>query len=494
MYTRSYAVSVGLIILFLVTSILLSAQLQETNYKELNNLNTATVKPSSSVRDHVSETSFTGENDTHSFITKIFEDVKSATGYRYFAHDDKNCGLDGIKIIEKPSGGYLGIYHSNIGGIFYVRLAESDDLLNWRYVRTIEEYASQPTIAKAPNGAYLVAFEKEDSHSSHLKLHYYPNLSVLINGLPSFKIDLPRSLSSANEGTPNIYNMTIEESVLNITMGFHYNNLTANADEVAIGWLKVSLTDGNWTWQTKPMKDYTSKLRQEYNVKGNIGDRDFGRIFGMEFTLQEGNLKERIPDTDWSAWRIFLYNHSTGNFIMLNITTHKGSTSFGNPTFTLLKSPAGRTAVVVTYYVFSEGAADGEMGPLIFYKELDYDIVISNITLSRKRPIVGEAIQVYVTVENLGCLAATFNVTANYTRIFDPTLGVVAVTLNSLDSITLNFTWIPESFGRYQILACANGISGDADPNNNQKEIIIYVYAQTKTNGTGFGFRRCFLK
>ena len=420
------------------------------------------------------------EIKTDSFLIKIFEDVKSATGYRYSAHDDKNCGLDTIKIIENPLGGYLGVYHSYIGGIFYVRLAESNDLLNWRYIKTIDAYASQPTIAKAPNDAYIVAFEKENSSSSHLKVCYYSNLSALIdaNGLPSFTIDLPMTLSSANEGTPNIYNITVRNSVLNVTIGFHYNNLTANADEVAIGWLTVSLINAtNWRWQTKPMKGYTGKLRDEFYVKGNIGDRDFGQIFGMEFTLQEGNLNERVPGTDWTAWRIFLYNHSSGSFVMLNITTHAGSTSFGNPTFTLLKSPSGRTAIVVTYYIFSEGAAEGEAGQLIFYKELDYDIIISNITLSKERPKVGEDVQVYVTVQNLGCLRATFNVTANYTRISDPTIGTVNVTLDSLDSVTLNFTWSPESPGRYQILVYVSGLPRDADPTNNQKRIVLYVYA-----------------
>ena len=432
----------------------------------------ASVKPQS--------TDGQAEIKTDSLLIKILEDVKNATGYRYSAHDDKNCGLDTIKIIENPLGGYLGVYHSYIGGIFYVRLAESSDLLNWSYIKTIDAHASQPTIAKAPNDAYIVAFEKENSSSSHLKVCYYSNLSALIdaNGLPSFTLDLPMTLSSANEGTPNIYTITIQNSVLNITMGFHYNNLTANADEVAIGWLTVSLINAtNWRWQTKPMKGYTGKLRDEFYVKGNIGDRDFGQIFGMEFTLQEGNLKERVPGTDWTAWRIFLYNHSSGGFVMLNITTHAGSTSFGNPTFTLLKSPSGRTAIVVTYYIFSEGAAEGEAGPLIFYKELDYDIVISNITLSKEKPEVGEDVQVYVTVQNLGRLRATFNVTANYTRISDPMIGAMNVTLDSLDSITLNFTWFPESPGRYQILVYVSGLPRDADPTNNQKGIVLYVYA-----------------
>jgi hypothetical protein len=56
---------------------------------------------------------------------------------------------------------------------------------------------------------------------------------------------------------------------------------------------------------------------------------------------------------------------------MLNIKTHKGSTSFGNPTFTFLKSPNGKDCIVVTYFLFSEGAKSGEAGQLIFYKEFE---------------------------------------------------------------------------------------------------------------------------
>ena len=122
---------------------------------------------------------------------------------------------------------------------------------------------------------------------------------------------------------------------------------------------------------TQPLTRYNQDLRDKYQVKGNIGDRDYGQIFGRNFTLQEGNLEERSPDTNWTAWRIFLYDHLTSNFAMLNIKTHKGSTSFGNPTFTFLKSPNGKDCIVVTYFLFSEGAESQEAGELIFYKEFE---------------------------------------------------------------------------------------------------------------------------
>jgi len=53
----------------------------------------------------------------------------------------------------------------------------------------------------------------------------------------------------------------------------------------------------------------------------------------------------------------------------LNVKTHKGSTAFGNPAVTMLTSPNGRPARLVTYFIFSQGAASGEGGELVFYRE-----------------------------------------------------------------------------------------------------------------------------
>jgi len=80
------------------------------------------------------------------FVKGLFEDVTTATDYRYDAKDNQGCGLDTIKIIENPEGGYLGVYHFLVGGIFQVGLASSTDLFYWNFNRTIEGQASQPTI------------------------------------------------------------------------------------------------------------------------------------------------------------------------------------------------------------------------------------------------------------------------------------------------------------------------------------------------------------
>ena len=72
---------------------------------------------------------------------------------------------------------------------------------------------------------------------------------------------------------------------------------------------------------------------------------------------------------------------------MLNPVTHLGSSSFGNPSVTILPCPesnadhsssivhkenktASSICLFVSYFVFSEGSSPGEAGSCIFYKEL----------------------------------------------------------------------------------------------------------------------------
>ncbi|HEY4674709.1 MAG TPA: hypothetical protein VIH48_01500 [Candidatus Bathyarchaeia archaeon] len=149
---------------------------------------------------------------------------------------------------------------------------------------------------------------------------------------------------------------------------------TISKDKAATGWLTIPLdTPQNMAWgNVSDMPDYNNNLTS-MGVKGHIGDRDYEQIGGNGYVLQEGNLAEASPSTDWTSSRIFLYNSSANNFTRLNITTHKGSTSFGNPTFTYLVSPNDKPCVVVTYYLFSEGAASDEAGELIFYNEIEDD-------------------------------------------------------------------------------------------------------------------------
>ena len=83
------------------------------------------------------------------------------------------------------------------------------------------------------------------------------------------------------------------------------------------------------------------------------------------FTLIEGQF---VLD-DHRTWRIFLQDGETGKAEQLNIQSHGGTVSFGNPTIELVEI-SGRRAIVVTLFVPQEGARSGEAGELIYYKDI----------------------------------------------------------------------------------------------------------------------------
>jgi hypothetical protein len=74
------------------------------------------------------------------------------------------------------------------------------------------------------------------------------------------------------------------------------------------------------------------------------------------------------PPPDFHAWRVFLVDVATLTVTPLPVVTKGRSTSFGNPFAAFLPSPRdGSPALVVTYFLFGEGAAPGEAGSLLFF-------------------------------------------------------------------------------------------------------------------------------
>jgi hypothetical protein len=86
---------------------------------------------------------------------------------------------------------------------------------------------------------------------------------------------------------------------------------------------------------------------------------------GARLNLHEAQYRPH----EFGTWRPFVLDPAAPEPEPLVIRTHAGSTAFGNPTVTELRSPAGRAALLFTMFVFSEGAAQGEQGPLIYYRE-----------------------------------------------------------------------------------------------------------------------------
>lgn len=301
---------------------------------------------------------------------ELLTDVAGADASKFDAKDNLGVGLDTIKIIENPSGGYLGVYHHLLSGEFAVRLAASDDLLNWTFQATLAANSSQPTLAyHALTGGFFHVYEQWMSPGStgaqHIKVRYYPSLNDLNNATPSVSFVAPHSSFNPSnlEGTPNIYSVSDDGSTLEI--GFHYFDSTISKDRNARG-LLTDFFGESPAWDTQVEFAYNDALIA-MGVGGNIGDRDHGLLYGKEYSVQEGQLVQ----FDFGSWRSYLYDFQADSFSFLDAQTPGGSTAFGNPTFTVLTLPSGNPGVVASYFLFSEGAAPGEAGVLIFFRECE---------------------------------------------------------------------------------------------------------------------------
>ena len=299
-------------------------------------------------------------------LVALLEDVAGATGSRYQAHDELGVGLDTAKIIPNPQGGYLAVYHHLLNNSFQVRLARSVNLLDWTYVATLEANASQPTVEKLSDGSFLVAYEKKGSGTtcrgsgSCLGFEHYASAAALLAASPGRTVTVNRTLSSCNEGTPNIYaatlNPDLDHSIINV--GFHYFS-GCNVDRQAVGTLTNFAS-----WKTQADAKLNTLFTNLGTVKGNVGDRDAFFYQGKPYSLVEG----QDTKNDYSTWHPYLYDRTANSLTRLGLRTDQGSTSFGNPTFTDLILPDGQRGFVATQFIFSEGAKPGEAGPLVYYQ------------------------------------------------------------------------------------------------------------------------------
>ena len=301
---------------------------------------------------------------TNLSIQTLIGDVVGATGHRYTVRDSAGNNMDTVKIIANPAGGYLGVYHTGDN----VNLATSADLLTWVFRRTLDPQATQPTICVLPTGGFLTAVEHNTQAGSGglIRLRHYPNLSALLAGAFSVERTLPRSLSACNEGTPNIFSVSllpdIDHSI--IDLGLHYQR-NCDLDRQARGRL-TNFT--SWSAAADTATDdllVAAAAAQGRAINGNIGDRDTFMFDNIRYTMHE----VQYTKNDFGSWRVYLHNWQTGGTTQIPITTHRGSTAFANPTVTSLISPAGRPAIVTTLFVPSEGAAPDESGQLVYYRE-----------------------------------------------------------------------------------------------------------------------------
>jgi hypothetical protein len=294
-------------------------------------------------------------------MDELLTDVPAAV-HRYGVTDDRGVAMDTLKVIGDPAGGYLAVYHSRPRrGSFTVHLARSSDLLSWRHHADLDPDASQPTIAALADGGFLVAVEAGGAgRPAWLRVHHYPSRRRLLDARPARTFDAPHTLVPRDrhaEGTPHIEYAAPDASV--VDLGFHYFR-DGVVDRQGAG----RLTDLR-TWECAADPAFDAAV-ETWGARGNIGGRDTAVVGSERITLVEGQLRP----ADWGSWRVFRYDREAGRAWPLAVRTHGGSTAFANPTVTALRTPSGASALLVTLFVFSEGAAPGEAGPLLYYREL----------------------------------------------------------------------------------------------------------------------------
>jgi hypothetical protein len=299
-------------------------------------------------------------------LVGLLQEVTAADGHRYHTRDDQQVGMDTAKIIARPQGGYLAVYHHLLDNVFRVRLATSDNLLDWHYVTTLEHGASQPTVAALSDGGFVVAYEKDGSGTSCggsgscLAFKHYRDLAALLAGTHDRAAVVNRTLSSCNEGTPNIDAATLDPDIDRsiIDVGFHYFR-GCDVDRQAIG----TLTNFS-SWQARTDSNLNALFTGLGTIKGNIGDRDAFSYQGRPYSLVEAQSTKH----DFGSWRPYLFDRTSNSLTSLSVATHRGSRSLGNPTWTDLVLPGGARGFVATHFIFSEAAAPGEAGSLVYYR------------------------------------------------------------------------------------------------------------------------------
>jgi hypothetical protein len=308
-------------------------------------------------------------------LQAALENVTAATAYRYGTRDSVGNSMETLKIVQNPAGGYLGVYHTRSNNVLSVKAATSTDLLRWSYQATLDTHASQPALAALSDGGFLLVEEADNKGlgsptRTWLRFRHYPNLKALFASRADRTFEAPHTLvpaKSGAEGTPNIYQARLMPDLAHstITIDFHYFK-NAKADRQARGTL-VHFS----SWTTRAETAFDAALKAQ-GVTGNIGDRDVVSYQGATVEVVEAQA------TTASAWQVYLYDPATERATPLHVKSHEGSKSFANPSVTNLRAPSGTPALVVTLFLPLRGAAPGEAGELVYYREYNPRPAASN--------------------------------------------------------------------------------------------------------------------
>jgi hypothetical protein len=288
-------------------------------------------------------------------LAALISDVTASTKHWYDVTDDLGREMGPTDIIWVPEADeFAAAYftYSDTDGQFHVQIATSVDLETWTWRVELASQASQPSITAGPAGTYLLAWEQEPD-PIYIVLEEFAGWNDVLTDRPTRHFDVPITTPACGEGTPSFESVSAER----VQIGFHYH-ASCERDLQAEG-----STDWS-TWQSSQRRSIDHALIK-LGVEGHIGDRDSITYRGHDFTIVEG---QRVLD-DVSTWRLFLYDAETETALPLDIRTHAGSVSMGNPSVSLVDI-AGRPTILVSMFVITEGSRAGEDLGLIYYREL----------------------------------------------------------------------------------------------------------------------------
>jgi len=297
-------------------------------------------------------------------IQSIIGDIGSATKSVLGLNDNLGQGMGCLKVIPDPgSKGYLAVYGY---GSAQIGVATSTDLVHWTFRAQVDVQATQPYITALTDGGFLVSSEFNNGHGGQVRIVYFASRAALLAGMSKYSVTIPRSLSSCNEGTPNIYNATLAPDILHsvIDVGHHYH-WNCDRDREARG----TLTNlSSWKTSSDDVANnavMAGAVQIGAAISGNIGARDNFEYDGAWYNL----IEAQYTKGDFGTWNLYLLHWLDETAEEIEMTSQSGPLgSIGNPRVTNLIGPSGRPAVVVTGFMF-----DPQVGPSLWYREYTPD-------------------------------------------------------------------------------------------------------------------------
>lgn len=341
---------------------------------------------------------------TDSQIQYYLNNPKDATGSagqaRYGTTDDVGNSMDSPSIIQMTgqSYKYAAVYHTGVCVAtcsttpvirFKMNLAVSNDIINWHFVRQLGDNWGMPRIVQVSGSNWIMlAHEKYQAAGSgsgapvSADFELYYDTTALLAGTIASNWSQPIYNGGPNHinGTPSIYDahLAMHSGYYDADgqYGFHYNvsPSTSPTDLNAVTTVTKMFNPLGGTTGFPSVATAYNNLLISLGATDAVGQRDTLLTTTNRYNLQE--IHFGTPGGDWQNWRVWLYKFTettayptgAGTVTPLSPLTPSGSTAFGNPSIAVVDRPSGGgKALVVSYYLFGQGAAPGEAGSLIYY-------------------------------------------------------------------------------------------------------------------------------